>query len=73
MTCPVCGGKNNVIGVVKEVDLIVRKRQCNECGHVFFTSELERTDSHSDFNRIIFDKRRNPNESTINSADSISD
>ena len=68
MTCPICGGKNNVIGVVKEVDLIVRKRQCNKCNYIFYTSELEMNDSHDDFNRIVTDKRRSTNESNPNSA-----
>lgn len=69
MTCPVCGDKNKVIGVVKEVDVIVRKRQCLSCKHIFYTSELERYDSHYDFNRIINDKRSDSIERYLNSTD----
>lgn len=41
MTCPCCGGKTAVVDVCTEVDVIYRRRKCTECGHGFYTEEVE--------------------------------
>lgn len=52
MTCPICGEKSTVVCSRREPDLIVRKRECIDCGHVFYSTELELPDSRIDFSRI---------------------
>lgn len=43
MTCPRCGGKVRVIDSVNDPDEneIYRKRKCEDCELVFYTSECE--------------------------------
>lgn len=41
MTCPVCGGKNKVVGTKTDCESIHRKRVCEECGYVFYTAEYD--------------------------------
>ena len=41
MTCQVCGGKTTVSDVVKESDVIYRKRKSTDCKEVFYTEEIE--------------------------------
>ena len=41
MVCPECGGKVHVIDNVSSDDENYRKRECKECGHIFYTLEFE--------------------------------
>lgn len=43
MKCPKCGGKVNVMDTVHNTDLneIYRERICEDCGHIFYTTEYE--------------------------------
>ncbi len=41
MTCPVCGGKSNVINTLDESDIIFRQRQCKECKYRWYTQETD--------------------------------
>lgn len=56
MNCPICGGNSSVIYSLSDCETVARKRMCNECGHVFYTSELEETYSHDDFMRLQREK-----------------
>ena len=52
MTCPVCGGKNDVVYSVKDCESIHRKRECKECGHIFYTAEYD-APSPDEFKRVM--------------------
>lgn len=41
MTCPVCGERSRCIDTITECDVIYRKRQCVDCGYVFYTEEID--------------------------------
>lgn len=41
MVCEICGGKTRVIVVVRDVDIVIRKRLCVVCGHTFYTQEID--------------------------------
>ena len=41
MTCPVCGKRASVVDVRNYVDHVIRKRKCDECGYIFYTTEIE--------------------------------
>lgn len=43
MTCPVCGGKSKVEKSCSDTETIYRRRSCQECGYVFYTTESEST------------------------------
>ena len=45
MTCPVCGNSSSVMYTLSDCETVVRKRKCNGCGHIFYTSETEQKDS----------------------------
>lgn len=49
MNCPVCGGNTSVLYSLSDCEMVARKRRCSECGHIFYTSEIEEMDSHDDF------------------------
>lgn len=51
MTCPVCGGKNRVIDSRSDVEVVYRKRLCLECGHTFYTAEVE-TEYSEDYRKL---------------------
>lgn len=61
MTCPVCGGKNSVIGSLKDCESIHRKRKCDECGYIFYTAEYD-SPSSADYNEIMNEKARKQKE-----------
>jgi transcriptional regulator NrdR family protein len=42
MRCPICNGKTSVSDSRPEDDCINRTRKCAECGHTFFTVEIDR-------------------------------
>ena len=41
MQCPKCKGDVKVEYTLSDEEGVYRKRRCLECGHVFYTSELE--------------------------------
>lgn len=43
MVCPKCNGKAKVIDTVQDTDNneIYRKRKCQKCKHIIFTTEFE--------------------------------
>lgn len=41
MTCPVCGGKAEVIDSRKYIDHVLRRRKCVECHYSFTTIETD--------------------------------
>jgi hypothetical protein len=43
MICPKCGAKTRVVDNSRNCIQLetYRKRVCNECGHIFFTAEIE--------------------------------
>lgn len=41
MNCPKCGGKTSVEDSRTLDDVVARKRMCKECGHWFYTEEIE--------------------------------
>lgn len=49
MNCPICGGNTSVVYCYSDCEMVARKRKCGECGHIFYTSETEKLDSHEDF------------------------
>ena len=53
MNCPVCGGSTGVKGSRRDCEGVYRYRKCKECGHTFFTTELESTGE--DYNRITYE------------------
>lgn len=56
MTCPVCGGRTNVIYCKADCEGVYRRRNCLECGHRFYTAEQE--SDGSDFKRLDATARR---------------
>lgn len=52
MTCPICGGTVRTMQSVKDCEGVYRQRKCIEtnCGHVFYTTEVESDDS--DYRRL---------------------
>ena len=52
MTCPVCGGAVHVLSCRSDDEVIVRRRECKDCCHVFYTTEYEAKDSFAEFVRI---------------------
>lgn len=41
MVCEICGGKSGVIDTISQDDAVYRKRKCKECGHIFYTEEVD--------------------------------
>lgn len=41
MTCPICGAKTKVADTYSDVDMVIRRRKCTECDHMFWTEEIE--------------------------------
>lgn len=41
MTCPVCGGQTTVEGSRPDCEAVYRRRRCNDCNHIFHTTEEE--------------------------------
>lgn len=41
MTCPKCFGKTTVVESVHDVDTMLRRRKCLECGRFFYTTETD--------------------------------
>ena len=41
MTCPNCGGDTKVIDSRSNIDHVIRRRKCRECGHCFYTIETD--------------------------------
>lgn len=41
MTCPVCGGSSKVMATRSDCDGVYRRRRCNECNHIFYTTETD--------------------------------
>ena len=41
MNCPVCGGNTAVKGCADDVDSVIRRRVCVNCGEVFYTEEVD--------------------------------
>lgn len=41
MNCPICGGKTRVAYSVPDCESVQRQRQCEDCKHMFYTSEYE--------------------------------
>lgn len=52
MKCPVCGCDSAVICSRRDCESVCRRRKCLQCGHLFFTTELELPSSKKDF-RIL--------------------
>ena len=52
MTCPVCGGKTKVVDSRVEVDNVLRRRNCIECGYRIYTEEIETANAREEINRI---------------------
>ncbi len=51
MTCPKCGSENlEVIRTTDEVDHIIRRRKCQDCGYRFNTIETD-TDVYDRVNK----------------------
>lgn len=52
MTCPICGDEVRTTQSVKDCEGVYRKRVCinKECGHIFYTTEIE--SDGSDFRRL---------------------
>ena len=61
MNCPMCEGKTRVTYSIPDVDSVIRKRECCECGHIFYTSELEDAGAKRICNKLICEvmKKRN--------------
>lgn len=49
INCPVCGGATVVTRNYSDSESLWRRRQCNECGNVFYTTEEELTTSKKHF------------------------
>lgn len=58
MNCPVCGGDNKVICSRKNCESICRRRKCLDCGHIFYTTELEMKSSNRDFHVLDTERQR---------------
>lgn len=43
MVCELCGGKTTVNVTYADCDVIIRHRRCIDCGHMFFTQEIDMT------------------------------
>ena len=56
MTCPICEGKVRVVYSLSDVDSVIRKRQCCECGHMFYTSEIEDPAAHGIYKALVNDR-----------------
>lgn len=39
MKCPYCNGLSFVKDTVPDDDTVIRKRQCKECGKIFYTQD----------------------------------
>lgn len=57
MTCPMCGAKTYVTDSRAECDVVYRQRRCDECGHVFYTVEVE-SESKEDINRLKRERKQ---------------
>lgn len=62
MTCPICGSATRVMDSRSDCDAVYRRRRCVniECGHLFYTTEVE-TDGEelkSISRKIMKDRRR---------------
>ena len=53
MTCPVCGGVVRTAQSFKDCEGVYRQRKCiePECGHIFYTTEVE--SDGSDYRRLM--------------------
>lgn len=59
--CGKCGSRIKVIGTEDGDDEVCRKRKCEKCGCVFFTSEFVNIGAAWKFKKCMSD-RRNKNE-----------
>lgn len=41
MKCPECNGKTKIIDTRADLDSVVRRRECSECGYRFTTTEVD--------------------------------
>lgn len=57
MTCPLCGEKTVVKDTGTYSDIIIRKRQCQECKYVFFTKELD-YDNYKEAQKLLLEARK---------------
>lgn len=64
MKCPKCKGGVKVEYTLSDVEGVYRKRRCLECGHIFYTSEVE--DSADPFKDLLRQqsKRRSIDKTT---------
>ena len=53
MNCPVCKGKVKVAYCLSDNDSVIRKRECCECGHIFYTSEFIDGDANDLFHDLL--------------------
>lgn len=62
MTCPVCGGKVTVVNSVSDEEGVYRRRKCldPECGHAFYTTEIE--SGNADYLELTAAKSRRSKE-----------
>lgn len=59
MNCPVCGGKVGCLDTRSDCEAVYRRRGCKECGHIFYTSEVEMPSSKRDFRITAVNNRKN--------------
>lgn len=60
MDCEICGGKSGVVDTVNDSDCIYRKRKCRECGHYFYTEEVDGTKEA--YNAAVLKRKENKNK-----------
>ena len=65
MICPNCGGKTGVTDRVDNTwdDETYRKRVCHECGHIFYTTEIE-VEANDQFKDNWYKHHRDRNRTT---------
>lgn len=49
MNCPVCGGRTRVIHCRRTCEEMYRQRKCDDCEHIFYTTESESESSRRDY------------------------
>ena len=46
MTCPECNEKTRVVDTVAtDTKVVIRRRKCTACGHLFYTKEIKYNDA----------------------------
>lgn len=41
MFCELCGDKTKVVDSASDGSMVVRKRKCKVCSHIFYTQEID--------------------------------